>query len=152
MSARPSSSLSSKPISSREASTSSSHIPVSGFRNNFPTATVAVEEPVIDPSSFKVRSSRRTSPMSLRSTKIFPLPSVKILPISPRGPRISPAAFTTASFISSPPTKVPASSKRGILMGFPFTSKLTGILRSKNVPLAGSKVIDIGKGRLSGPI
>ena len=99
------------------------------------------------PSSFIERSSRRTFPISLRSTKIFPSPSVKISPISPRGPNICPLASVQASPSSSLPTKLPSSSNRGILIGFPFTSKFTGILRSNHVPMFGSYVITIGKGR-----
>ena len=126
---------------------------MSGFKNKRPKATAAVEEPVSVPSSgFIERSSRSTSPIPLISAIMSPSPSVKMSPILPRGPSISPAAFTTASFITSPPTKLPSASKRGILRGFPFTFMFTGILRSSQVPLPGAVVITIGKGRVGGPI
>ena len=152
VSARPSSSPSSKPTSSREASTSSSHSPVSEFKNHFPTNISPAVEPVIEPSGFRVRSLRRTFFNSPRSSVGFPSLSKKISPISPRGPKICPLASTQASPSSSLLTKLPSSSKRGILIGEPFASKLTGIFRSIQVPLSESYVITIGKGRLSGPI
>ena len=87
-----------------------------------------------------------------RSSLMFPSPSKKISPISPRGPKICPLASTQAFPSSSLLTKLPSSSKRGILIGVPFTSKLMGIFRSIHVPSVGLVVITIGKGRLSGPI
>ena len=133
VSARPSSSPSSKPTSSRGDSTSSSHSPESGLRNHLPTNISPAVEPVTEPSGFRVRSPRRTSFSSPRSSLMFLSLSKKISPISPRGPKICPLASRKASPSSSLPTKLPASSKRGILIGFPFTSKLTGILRSIHV-------------------
>ena len=152
MSARPSSSPSSKPTSSREASTSSSHSPVSELKNHFPINISPAVEPVIEPSGFRVRSPRRTSFRSPRSSLMFPSSSKKISPISPRGPKICPLASTQAFPSSSLLTKLPSSSKRGILIGEPFTSKLMGILRSIHVPSCGLVVMTIGKGRFSGPI
>ena len=152
VSVRPSSSPSSKPISPREASTSSCHSPVSGLKNHFPTNISPAVEPVREPSGFRVRSPRRTSSSCPRSSLMFPSSSKKISPISPRGPKICPLASTQAFPSSSLLTKLPSSSKRGILMGFPFTSKLTGIFRSIHVPSFGLVVMTIGKGRLSGPI
>ena len=133
-------------------SSSSSHSPESGLKNHFPTNISPAVEPVREPSGFKVRSPRRTSSSCPRSSLMFPSSSKKISPISPRGPKICPLASTQAFPSSSLLTKLPSSSKRGILMGFPFTSKLTGILRSIHVPSVGLVVITIGKGRLSGPI